>query len=146
MIVIVDTNIILSAGLESSSELYQILTTTYANVDFATPDFALEEIIHHQTEICLKSKKNIFLFQHNLSLLLGHLLVLQNEDLTKQNIIEAEKLTVAIDIDDTIFVAFAMALDALLWTGDLKLYRALRRKEFANVILTKELKQVLKGI
>ncbi|MEP7142072.1 MAG: PIN domain-containing protein [Ferruginibacter sp.] len=146
MIIIVDTNIIISACLESRSELYQILTTTYSDLYFTTPDFTLEEIIDHQIEICLKSKKNIVLFQHNLSVLPGHLLILPNEDLSKQNIIEAENITADIDVDDTIFVAFAIALDSLLWTGVLKLYRALRRKGFTNVILTKELKQILKGL
>ena len=63
MIIIVDPNIIISACLESGSELHQILTTTYADVDFTTPDFELEEIIHHQNKICLKSKKSIVLKQ-----------------------------------------------------------------------------------
>ena len=146
MTIIVDTNIIISASLNARSELFQILTTTYTGLDFATPDFALKEIVKHQAEICKKLKKSLLLFQNNLSVLLHHLIILSDEDLSEINIEEAEKLTVSIDIDDTIFVAFAMALDSLLWTGDLKLRKALRRKEFTNVILTKELKQILKGL
>ncbi|MEO6733306.1 MAG: PIN domain-containing protein [Ferruginibacter sp.] len=146
MIIIIDTNIIISACLNSRSELYQILFTTYKNIDFTTPDFTLEEIIHHQDEICLRAKKNIVLFQHNLSMLRDNLLILPTADLSTDNLLEARKLTYSIDIDDTIFVAFSIALDALLWTNDLKLYRALRRKNFTNVIRTKELKLILKGL
>jgi predicted nucleic acid-binding protein len=146
MTIIADTNIIISACLNAQSELFQMLTTTYRGLDFTTPDFALEEIVHHQTEICTKSRKNISVFRNNLSVVLGHLLILPNEYLSEKNIKEAEIFTSPIDIDDTIFVAFSMALDSLLWTGDLKLYKALRRKGFKNVILTKELKQILKGI
>ncbi len=146
MIVIVDTNIIISACLDSRSELYKFLTTNYPKLDFTSPDFAIEEIIHHQTEICLKSRKSLVLFQHNLAVLLEHLLILKSDDLLNTDILEAESFTSTIDIDDTIFVAFAMALDSLLWTGDLKLYKALRRKKITNVILTKELKQILKGL
>lgn len=146
MIIIVDTNIIISACLDSSGELYQILTTIYNNVEFTTPDFALQEIVHQQHRICLKSKKSIVIFQHNLSVLLNHLLILRNEDLSKKDIVAAEDFTSKIDIDDTVFVAFTMVLDSILWTGDLKLYKSLRRNAFTNVILTKELKQILNGL
>ena len=146
MTIIVDTNIIISASLNARGELFQILTNTYPGLDFATPDFALKEIVKHQTEICKKLKRSLLLFQNNLSVLLNHLIILPDEDLTKINMQEAETLTAGIDINDTIFVAFAMALDSLLWTGDLKLYKALRRKSFTNVIITKELKQILKGL
>ena len=146
MTIIADTNIIISACSNARSELFQILTTFYADLDFATPDYALEEIVHYQNEICINSKKNIVLFHNNLSVLLNHLLILPNEDLSEINLQEAEIFTAGIDIDDTIFVAFSKALDSLLWTGDLKLYKALRRKGFTNVIVTKELKQIIRGI
>ena len=146
MTIIVDTNVIISASLNARSELFQILTNTYTDLDFAIPDFALKEVVKHQTEICKKLKRNLLLFQHNLSVLLNHLIILPDEYLSEKNIQEAETLTASIDIDDTIFVAFSMALDSLLWTGDLKLYKALRRKRFTNVILTKELKLILKGL
>ena len=146
MTIIVDTNVIISASLNARSELFQILTNTYTDLDFAIPDFALKEVVKHQTEICKKLKRSLLLFQHNLSVLLNHLIILPDEYLSEKNIQEAETLTASIDIDDTIFVAFSMALDSLLWTGDLKLYKALRRKRFTNVILTKELKLILKGL
>jgi predicted nucleic acid-binding protein len=146
MTIIVDTNIIISASLNARGELFQILTDTYKDLDFATPDFALKEIVKHQTEICKKLKRSLLVFQNNLSVLLNHLIILPDNDLSEINMQEAETLTASIDIDDTIFVAFAIALDSLLWTGDMKLYKALRRKRFTNVILTKELKQILKGL
>ena len=146
MTIIVDTNVIISASLNARSELFQILTNTYTDLDFAIPDFALKEVVKHQAEICKKLKRSLLLFQHNLSVLLNHLIILPDEYLSEKNIQEAETLTASIDIDDTIFVAFSMALDSLLWTGDLKLYKALRRKRFTNVILTKELKLILKGL
>ena len=110
MTIVVDTNIIISASLNARSELFEILTNTYTDLDFATPDFALKEIVKHQTEICKKLKSSLLLFQNNLSVLLNHLIILPDEDLSEINIQEAEILTASIDIDDTIFVAFAMAL------------------------------------
>ncbi len=146
MTILVDTNIIISASLESRSELFKIITTPYSNLDFATPHFALKEVIKNQDEICRKMKKSLELFQNNLSVLLKYLFVLPDEDLSNKNITEAESFTASIDIDDTIFVAFSMALDLLLWTGDFKLRKALKRKGFKNVIITKELKQIIRGL
>lgn len=146
MIIIVDTNIIINASLNARGELFQILTNSYTDLDFAAPDLALKEIVKHQTEICQKLKRSLLLFQNNFSVLLNHLIILPDDDLSEINMQEAETLTSSIDIDDPIFVAFAMALDSLLWTGDLKLSKALRRKGFTNVILTKELKLILKGL
>ncbi len=146
MTILVDTNIIISASLDSRSELFKIITSPYIHLDFATPYFALEEITNNQVEICRKLKKSIQLFQHNLSVLLSHLLILPNEDLSNKNIKDAESFTASIDIDDTIFVAFSMALDLLLWTGDNKLRKALKRKGYKNLIETKELKQIIKGL
>ena len=146
MTILVDSDIIISACLESKSELFKIITTPYSNLDFATPHFALKEIIKNEDGICRKMKKSLELFQNNLSVLFEHLFILPDEDLSNKNIIEAESFTASIDIDDTIFIAFSMALDLLLWTGDLKLRNALKRKGFKNVIITKEFKQIIKGL
>jgi predicted nucleic acid-binding protein len=72
--------------------------------------------------------------------------LLSYKELNKEIIIKANELTEDIDKKDTIFVAFSLALDSLLWTSDLKLHKALRRKSFRNIITTKELKQIIKGI
>ncbi len=72
--------------------------------------------------------------------------LLSSKELNKEIIIKANELTADIDKKDTIFLAFSLALDSLLWTSDLKLYKALRRKSFRNIITTKELKQIIKGI
>ncbi len=146
MTILVDSNIIISACLDSKSELFKIIITPYSNLDFATPHFALKEIIRNQEGICRKLKKSLNLFQNNLSVLLEYLFILPDEDLSNNNIIEAENYTASVDIDDTIFIAFSMALDLLLWTGDLQLRKTLKKKGFKNIIITKELKQIIKGL
>ena len=62
MIIIVDTNIIINASLNARGELFQILTNSYTDLDFAAPDLALKEIVKHQTEICQKLKRSLLLF------------------------------------------------------------------------------------
>ena len=58
----------------------------------------------------------------------------------------AEELTYSIDKKDTQYVVLTIFLEGLLWTGDLKLLRALKRKGFNQIITTSDFEQILKGI
>jgi hypothetical protein len=42
--------------------------------------------------------------------------------------------------------SFALALNSLGWTGDRKLPNGVKRKGFTNIISTKELKDIIKGL
>jgi predicted nucleic acid-binding protein len=66
-------------------------------------------------------------------------------EISNQHFLDAQELTKQIDVNDTTFVAFSISFKSFFWTGDLKLYKALRRKAFNNIITTKELKQIIKG-
>ena len=146
MIIIIDSNILISACLDSKSELYNIIVTDNLNIEFITPHFALEEIKNHSNRICVKAKKSVFDFEKNLDEVLSHILLLPDEEVSDENLIRAEDLTKNIDVKDTIFIAFSLALNSLFWSGDIKLYKALKRKGFANIITTKEFKQIIKGL
>lgn len=146
MIIIVDTNIIISACLNKQSDLFTLLKSSKYKIDFFLPEYALEEINNHKVRVCYKSKVDLNLFNENLFDLIRFMNLLSYKELNKEIIIKANELTADIDKKDTIFVAFSLALDSLLWTSDLKLYKALRRKSFRNIITTKELKQIIKGI
>jgi len=53
-------------------------------------------------------------------------------------------LVQGIDEDDTEFVALAIETDALLLTGDKKLYKGLKERGFEDVINVSELQEMLK--
>ena len=53
--------------------------------------------------------------------------------------LKAESLTTDIDPDDTDFVALAIYLKAMLWTGDKELFGGLKQKGFKKIIITPEL-------
>jgi predicted nucleic acid-binding protein len=146
MIIIIDTNILISASLDNKSELYHLITSEFLKLDFVIPEYALEEINAHKIRICTKAKKEIKQFENNLFILLKTITVLSINEISNTDFLTAEKLTKQIDIKDATFVAFSISFNSLLWTGDLKLYKALRRKSFNNIITTKELKQIIKGI
>ena len=72
--------------------------------------------------------------------------LLKRMELVRENIIpvkhllRAENLVKEFDIDDTDFVALAIHLKGLLWTGDKKLYNGLKKNNFKSVINTNEMK------
>ena len=146
MIIIVDTNIIISACLNRNSELFKLIDSYSIKIDFVISEYVMEEINNHKKRICQKSKVELHIFDNNLNFLLSSLNTLNYQELNKDIIINAKNLTDNIDKKDTIFIAFSIALDSLFWSGDIKLYKALKRKGFANIITTKEFKQIIKGL
>lgn len=146
MIIIIDTNILISASLDKKSELFLFIKSEFLKLDFVIPEYALEEINNHKERICKKAKKETKIFENNLSQLLNNITVLSISEISNKDFLAAEELTKDVDIKDVAFVAFAISFNSLLWTSDLKLYKALRRKSFLNIITTKELKQIIKGI
>jgi predicted nucleic acid-binding protein len=146
MTVITDTNILISACLNEESDIFKILTTLSQTIDFVIPDYALEEIEKHKKVICESTGRNIIIFDKLLKHCCDNGIVISVADISTKYFILAEQLTKNIDIDDTAFVAFSIALEALIWTGDLKLSRGLKRIGFKNIISTKELKYIIKGL
>ena len=146
MTVITDTNIIISACLNEKSEIFKILNTLSQTIDFVIPDYALEEIEKHKSFICQTTGKDINIFDKLLKQCCDNGISISVKELSTENLKLAEHLTRKIDINDKVFVAFSIALNAPIWTGDLKLSRGLKRVGFKNIISTKELKDIIKGI
>ncbi len=144
--IVIDANIILSAILNPFGIIPKIIITGSNKSEFVLPSFALEEIRIHKRKICRQVGIGTAEFDLLLEQLLNYLLVVSSDEIRPDSITAAENLTAAIDVKDTIYVALTIELDALLWTGDKKLYNGLRRKKFNAVISTQELKHTLKGL
>lgn len=146
MIIIIDTNIIISACLNEKSEIFKLLTNHSGNIDFLIPDYALEEITNHKLALCKNTGYSIAQFDRLLLKCCNNATITSVADISSAIFQQAEDLTRNIDINDQIFVAFSIAFDALIWTGDMKLNRGLKRVGFHNIISTKEFKAILKGL
>jgi predicted nucleic acid-binding protein len=145
MIVVVDANIIISGIINPYGPIPEILLL-HRNIDFIVPDYALEEIDSHKLRICKKTNTSTFDFDQLADKLLSQVLVYSSDSVDATHIEKAHGLTLSVDFKDTLYIAFCLALDAVLWTGDLKLYRGLRRKGFMNILTTSELRETFKGI
>ena len=143
MKVVVDTNIVFSAILNSSSDLAKILINAGKDVEFYSCEFLKEELFQHRAKL----KKLTKLTDEEISDLVG--LATQNIYFINEQLISMEfrlkalQLTKDIDVSDAPFVSLSLQLNALLWTGDKKLKTGLSRRGFKDTIEAKSLLKML---
>ncbi|MFO7891395.1 MAG: PIN domain-containing protein [bacterium] len=137
--IIIDTNILFSALLNTDSRIGQILINGKRYYDFYAPEYIREEIIEHRDKIKTIAKLSDDDFIELYELILRNITIL-NHTLIPTNIYKkAEKLCETIDLDDTIFVAVAEFTRGKLWTGDKKSINGLSGKGYKRLIRTDEI-------
>ncbi|MBP6431647.1 MAG: hypothetical protein KA319_07770 [Ferruginibacter sp.] len=146
MVVVIDANILISASLNLKGKIANIIFTNSAKANFVVPTFILAELKENEVKICKESKLTTNEFNKNLLLLLSKIMVINDDEISNSLFKKAFELTKLIDPKDTIYIAMAIALNALVWTGDLKLLKALKRKGYNHIITTADFQQILKGI
>jgi len=137
--IIIDTNILFSALLNTDSRIGQILINGKRYYNFYAPEYIREEIIEHKDKIKTIAKLSDDDFIELYELILRNITIL-NHSLIPTNIYKkAENLCETIDLDDTIFVSVAEFTRGKLWTGDKKLLNGLSEKGYKRLIKTEEI-------
>jgi len=142
MKIVVDTNIVFSALISSSTKIPDIIIAPFNHFKFYTPDYLFEELENHKYKLQKASKLTEKEIDKAKTELFKYINTISLEIIPKEVWLEAEFLTFDIDPDDISFVALSIFLDAHLWTGDKVLYNGLIRKGFDKVILTSELDKI----
>jgi predicted nucleic acid-binding protein len=143
MRIIVDTNIVFSAILNSSSKIGKILLNSKGHFEFYSCDYLRTEIQRHRSKL-LKLTKLAEQKLTELEGLVTHNITFIDERLLPQELLQkTETILKSIDPNDTPFVALTKHLDGRLWTGDMQLYNGLKSKRFKDIILTAELSVLL---
>ena len=139
MKIIVDTNIIFSAILNSNNTIGDLIFNSQKTFQFYSCSYMRFEIQKHWEKLKSISK----LTDHQLEISYLHILTkikFINEEFIEQNIwLQAEEITNNIDVDDIDFVALSIFLNATLWTGDKPLYKGLKANGFKKIVNTQEL-------
>lgn len=146
MVVVVDANILISAALTPNGHIADLFFSNSSKIQFIAPAFILEEIKANETIICIKIKRSISDFKQHLQVILSKTILIDEDEISDKIFKKAFDLTKTIDPKDTIYIALAISFDALCWTGDLKLLRVLKRKNYNQIITTQDLEQILKGL
>lgn len=97
MIIIVYTNVIISACLYNKSKLFNLLKSNIDKIDFVLPEFTIEELNNHKVRICFKANVGLELFNENLLDLIRFVNLISHNELNKEIIIKAQELTIDID-------------------------------------------------
>lgn len=139
--IIVDTNIVFSALLNTNSRIGQILINGKDYFDFYSPEYVRFEIFQHKEKIKSIGKLSEDEFIETYSLILRNITILNHSIIPPEIYRIAQLLCQDIDIDDTIFVAVSNFTDGILWTGDMKLLNGLKNKGYEQVMKTDEVYQ-----
>jgi len=137
--IIIDTNILFSALLNTDSRIGQILINGKRFYDFYAPEYIREEIIEHKDKIKAIAKLSDDEFIELYELVLRNITILNHTLIPTHIYKKAERLCETIDLDDTIFVAVAEFIRGKLWTGDKKLINGLSEKGYKRLIRTEEI-------
>lgn len=142
MKIVVDTNIIFSALLNSNGTLGDLLFNSDKHFDFYSCSYMRYEIQKHWQRLQKISKLTNEQLEISRQQIFLRLNFIDEAIIPEETWLAAEHITKDIDIDDTDFVALTKFLKATLWTGDKVLYNGLKRLNFKRVINAAELLQL----
>jgi predicted nucleic acid-binding protein len=144
--IVVDTNIVFSAILNSTGRIGQILITSKSNFQFYSCVFLKTELTRHQDKLLKLTKLSIGELEELQDLITKNITFINESLLPEKTIIAAEKLLIDVDLNDSVFVALTKNLKAKLWTGDKELIKGLKYKKFKDVFTTGEILEILEKI
>lgn len=139
MKIVVDTNIIFSALLNTNGAIGDLIFNSDAQFEFYSCSYMRYEIQKHWKKIQKISKLSDTELQVSYSLVLSKLNFINEEIIPIETWLASEQITKDIDIDDIDFVALTKFLKATLWTGDKVLYNGLKTINFRKLANTTEL-------
>ncbi|MGZ3836907.1 MAG: PIN domain-containing protein [Mucilaginibacter sp.] len=136
MKIIVDTNIVFSAILNSHGKIGELLLNKPTEVQFLSPNFLLEELTFHSGKIIRLSNLNKVEYEEIKAYVIQHIEFIDIGMIGIGSWNKAAEMIGELDEKDIPFVALAIEIDAFLWTGDKKLTKELHRKKFDRVLAT----------
>jgi len=139
MKIVVDTNILFSAILNSQSRIGQIILHPSRKHKFYSVKFLQKEIQNHFNKISKITKLSDEEIYELIEILYSRIHFISDELIPIETITKADELTKAVDFDDILFVALSLHLNCKLWTGDIALMKALKKQGFNRFITTREL-------
>ena len=146
MKIIVDTNIVFSAVLNSSGKIGHIIINGSKFFNFFSVNLLKKEIINHKNKILEISQLNESQFNRSYNLITSRIKFFDEVLLSDKDIEKSLALVADIDENDALFVALTNHLDGKLWTGDKKLISGLKKKNYFKVLSTDELYEIFMNI
>ena len=139
MRIVIDTNIVFSAILNTNSKISKIILQPKPKLNFYSTDQLQYEIAEHWAKLKKISKYSDIELHKTSTLIISKIKFISVQLIPRNLFIAAELLTSDIDIDDIEFVALAEHIKGKLWTGDKELIQGLKKEKWDKFIATDEL-------
>lgn len=139
MKVVVDTNIVFSAMLNTNSRIAQIILKPQSQLSLYSTATLKLELEEHSNKIKRLSGYTEGQFRKVLDIFFTRIRFIDPKLIPKQIYEKSLTLTHDVDIDDTEFVALTQFLKGRLWSGDKKLKSGLEAKGWKKFVTTAEL-------
>ncbi len=143
MRIVVDTNIVFSAILNSNSRIAAILLQPKSKQRFYTTYQLLTEIEEHRNKLKKLTSLSDLELSNLISITTRQIKFIYIQLVPFEIYQKVKVLTTDVDVENTAFVALAEHLGAKLWTGDKVLINGLAQKGWNKFISTNELFEIL---
>lgn len=141
MRIIVDTNVIFSAILNTNGKLSRIILQPKSRINFYTTNLLYEELDRHKNKLISLSNYSENEFQRAFTIITQRIKIINFDLIPKKDFETAIELVSNIDINDVEFVALTEHVKGKLWTSDNVLIKGLAKKSWNKIITTKDLYQ-----
>ncbi|MBP9927066.1 MAG: PIN domain-containing protein [Cyclobacteriaceae bacterium] len=142
MIVVVDTNIVFSGIANPDGTISDLLLNSFERFDFYAPSNLLEELDRHHKKLLALTGLKESDFNFLMRLILKRIDIIDIESISLATRLMAIKITENVDRFDAPFIALAMELNSVLWTGDKKLSKGLSNLGIDWVLDTVSIKKI----
>ena len=146
MKVVVDSNIIISGLINSAGTEFALLANRNNVMEFFSSRLIITETSKRFKQISSFTKNDESEIKLQFYNIIDTFKVIDESKIDHKNLDKGALLIKNLDRNDYLFLAVTIHCNALLGTGDMKLFRGLRRKGFNNIISTRELKEIIKGL
>lgn len=143
MNVVIDTNILISILIKPDGKVAELFFRLKEAGILIISDYSFTELIAHENKIKKFSKLSAIEFEQLKLSLLNSFQVVSTDILPGNYLVDAFNLCKDVDIKDVPFVALAIYVEGFLWTGDKKIYKALRTKGFNQILNSKDIEILL---
>ena len=139
MKIVVDSNIVFSAILNTQSKIGQLLIVGAKYFDFYSVGLLKEEIQNHKQKILKTTGFDEIRYYTAYQSIIDCITFLDDIVIGESAVDKAYKLVKDVDINDWPFVALNIELKAVLWSGDKKLTKGLQDLNYKRIISTEDL-------
>ena len=147
MRIVVDTNIVFSAILNTHSKISKIILLPRTKLNLYSTTQLENELSLHWNKLKKISGYSDIELRKTASLITAKIKFISVELIPVNIVRKAEKLAQDVDIDDTEFIALTEHVRGKLWTGDKALAAGLKQKKWEKCITTEEhFKDVMKRL